>query len=80
MADLSNENEINAFFHCSLCVQEWKRTIFSTPTSPAECQSLEVGWTDQGLQVWCREHDCNVVHIDFEGQKHPANVTRKGQS
>ena len=27
---------------------------------------LDVGFTESGLQVWCRRHDTNVVHIDFE--------------
>ncbi len=30
---------------------------------------LDVGFTESGLQVWCRRHDTNVVHIDFEGRK-----------
>ena len=28
---------------------------------------LDVGFTDIGLQVWCRRHDGNVAHLDFEG-------------
>ena len=30
---------------------------------------LDVGFTDRGLQVWCRRPGLNVVHIDFDGQE-----------
>lgn len=28
---------------------------------------LDVGFTDRGIQIWCRRHDMNVCHIDFAG-------------
>lgn len=62
---VSNLNEIKAYLHCALCLGE------------RAGQHLEVGWTPRGLQVWCRVHDCNIVHIDFEGRTHPANTTRR---
>lgn len=33
-----------------------------------------VGFTEIGLQIWCRRHEVNVAHIDFQGEKHPANI------
>ena len=27
---------------------------------------FEVGWTNQGFQVWCTRHNHNVMHIDFD--------------
>lgn len=36
---------------------------------------LQHGWTPIGFQVWCTRHNANVVHVDFEGVKHPANRT-----
>lgn len=67
MADrgIPNTREIQAFMHCGLCIKN------SLP------QSIEAGWTALGFQVWCRTHNCNIVHVDFEGQKHPANTTRR---
>jgi hypothetical protein len=59
-----NSNEIQAYLHCGLCL---KNNLG---------QNIEAGWTRQGLQIWCRNHNCNIVHIDFEGVTHPANVTR----
>jgi hypothetical protein len=37
---------------------------------------MDVGFTDWGVQVWCRRHKVNVVHIDFQGQKIPADFRR----
>jgi hypothetical protein len=60
-------NEIKLFMHCHKCLQEKPSN-----KSPREWAQLEVGWTKLGLQVWCKRHECNVCHIDFQGQKHPA--------
>ena len=62
--DIPNTREIQAFMHCGQCLKENKG------------QSIEAGWTALGFQVWCRTHNANIVHVDFEGQKHPANTTR----
>jgi hypothetical protein len=71
-------NEIVAFFHCMKCLDEKP-----DGTSPREWAQLEVGFTPIGLQVWCKRHELNILHIDFEGLKHPANMgtvkPRKGK-
>lgn len=59
-------NEIQAFFHCAICIKEEKPS------------SIEAGYTGLGFQVWCRNHNCNIIHFDFEGQKHPATTSREG--
>jgi hypothetical protein len=64
-------NEIRAFIHCNLCLEERP-----PDQSPMEWARLNVGTTPAGFQVWCVRHDANVVHIDFEGRKHPANGAR----
>jgi hypothetical protein len=43
-------------------------------TSMAEWGEHEVGWTELGIQVWCKRHGINIIHVDFENQKHPANL------
>ncbi|MEW6304393.1 MAG: hypothetical protein AB1705_13025 [Verrucomicrobiota bacterium] len=69
---IPNDNCIEVFFHCGLCMAE------KPPhKSPREWAQLEVGFTRLGLQVWCKRHECNVVHVDFEGVKHPANKQRR---
>ena len=75
MTELPNTLAIEAFLHCALCLEERP-----PDRSPRDWQQLEIGWTAVGLQVWCRRHECNVVHIDFEGCQHPANLTRRGNS
>ena len=70
--DISNELQIKMYMHCGLCLEEKPPHL-----SPQEFGSIEVGTTKQGFQIWCKRHNCNVMHIDFEGQIHPANTTRK---
>ena len=66
-------NEISSFIHCGKCLPEKP-----DGQSPREWASLEVGFTEIGLQIWCKRHEVNVAHIDFQGQKHPANVGEAG--
>jgi hypothetical protein len=61
---MSTPNEIQLFFHCGKCLEE-----LPPNTNPQEWGALEVGWTSAGVQVWCKRHDINVMHLDFEGQK-----------
>lgn len=62
---------IKAFFHCRQCLDELPEGV-----SPRDWAQLEVGSTEAGWQVWCRRHDSNVVHMWFEGMKHPAILGR----
>lgn len=70
--DIPSTNEIIGYAHCGLCLGEMPEGI-----SPREYSSIEVGYTPQGWQAWCKRHDVNIVHIHFEGQKHPANTARQ---
>lgn len=76
---IPNSNEIVAFIHCGLCLEELKAIIERTgqSQSPRTYTRFEVGWTKVGIQVWCRRHEVNVLHMDFEGLRHPANTTKK---
>ena len=67
---IPNTRCIESYFHCGQCIEE-----MPAGTSPQRWSQLEVGFTPQGLQVWCKRHDCNVVHIDFAGQRFRANTT-----
>lgn len=69
MADKLPSNEIQMFFHCRMCIED-----IPGGTSPRDWVQLEAGWIEKGLQVWCKRHECNVIHIDFEGQKHLADT------
>lgn len=59
-------NDIRLFMHCGQCLNERPADV-----SPRDWASLEVGFTEKGIQVWCKRHNINVLHVDFEDQKHP---------
>jgi hypothetical protein len=66
-------NHIRMFFHCKKCLQERPED-----QSPRDWAQLEVGTTRLGIQVWCKRHEINVIHIDFQTQKHPADLGPTG--
>ena len=76
MSGPDNTEKIVQYIHCGLCVQEWKDGK-AAGESPQSYARFSVGWTTLGFQVWCNRHNANVLHVDFEGAKHPANTTRK---
>lgn len=41
----------------------------SDAASLRDYMALEAGFTARGLQIWCRRHDLNVCHVDFEGRR-----------
>lgn len=63
---LKRKPEIKMFFHCALCLEELPEGM-----SPQEYEHTESGWTEKGFQVWCQRHNANIIHMDFEGHKHP---------
>ena len=65
---VSNAQSIDAFLHCGLCLNETE----DKPYQPW----IEAGWTKWGIQIWCRIHDVNIMHMNFEGSKHIADVSR----
>ena len=58
------ESKIHTFIHCALCCEEVPAGI-----SMQEYAMEEVGFTTEGIQVWCLRHNANVCHLDFDGQK-----------
>jgi len=75
---LSVDCQIEMFFHCALCLEEFKKRVpAAVGQSPATYARLNAGFTPRGLQVWCERHQCNVCNIDFEGCQHPALLDRK---
>lgn len=57
-------NEIEMFFNCARCLGEMPDDV-----SAAEWARLNVGWTDNGIQVWCVRHDLNVINLTLSGAK-----------
>jgi len=73
--ELPNTHCITTFIHCGQCIDE-----FQAKPHPGESiqtfTRYEMGYTKQGIQIWCLRHKCNIMHVDFEGKQHPANITR----
>lgn len=69
--EISNTNEILSHLHCALCLRS-----MPPGESPQSWARRDVGFTRQGIQVWCARHNVNIMHMDFQGKKHPANSTR----
>ena len=77
MAD--TQDDLSRLFHaieqpivCSRCADDVTEGR-AGDVSMAEYMRLDVGFSELGLQVWCRRHDANVVHIDFEGRQPPTD-------
>ena len=70
LRDIPASNDIVQFFHCAQCMKEKPSDM-----SPRDFASLEIGFTVLGIQVWCKRHEINIVHIDFQGMQHPANLS-----
>lgn len=68
--DKTVANEIVRFMHCRMCLDECPSDL-----SPREYAQLEVGFTKPGVQIWCKRHEVNVMHMDFDGAgPFPANL------
>ena len=67
--DIPNTNEIVSYMHCGNCLGDKPSDI-----SPKDWSRTQAGFTEIGLQVWCNRCDMNIVHIDFQGRRHPANT------
>tara|TARA_B110000971_G_C20034728_1_gene513517 strand:+ start:2328 stop:2582 length:255 start_codon:yes stop_codon:yes gene_type:complete len=65
---------ITNYVACSKCADEVAN--LTPPESLQNYAAMDVGFTDWGVQVWCRRHKVNIVHIDFEGHKLPADFRR----
>ena len=62
-------NKIKMYLHCKKCLDE-----LPSGESPRDYGAFEAGWTKLGLQLWCKRHEKNIMHGDFVGQQHPAEL------
>lgn len=58
---------ILTYIHCAMCCEEVPEGV-----SMQEYALEEVGLTKVGIQIWCRRHNANILHLDFEGFRHPS--------
>ena len=52
---------------CALCADE-QEAGKTDAASLRDYGRLEAGFSDRGVQIWCRRHEVNVCHVDFDGQ------------
>ena len=72
---IDQSHRIYQFIHCPQCVRELTEVLRqdrSVSMSPSDLQEIEVGFTDVGIQLWCKRHNHNIVHFDFGGVHHRA--------
>lgn len=67
---IERTNVIGMFLHCKRCIEERPTTV-----TPKAWARLSVGYTKRGIQIWCDRHEINVMHMDFQGHKHPATFS-----
>ena len=59
---------INKPVVCTKCSDEFVEGS-TDAKSLQEYTKLDVGFTDRGFQVWCRRHELNVCHFNFNELK-----------
>ena len=68
-------DRIVGFFHCAQCLRELSEISRQDRSmSPSDFQEIQVGYTDVGIQVWCKRHNRNIAHFDLEGMSLPPAV------
>jgi hypothetical protein len=76
---ITSDHDICNYIHCQACLSEISE--FEGDPAYAEIAArhsrLDIGYTHQGIQVWCRRHNCNVVNLDFQGFRPKANTTTR---
>jgi hypothetical protein len=73
--DIPTHDGIMGFVHCKTCLDERASSpSLSAKFTPGEYARLNVGFTKEGLQIWCVRHEKNVMHIHFQGHEHPWNT------
>lgn len=60
---IAKESKIELYIHCKNCMKIDPEGDISSE------EKLAVGWTKPGIQVVCENCGCNIIHIDFKGQK-----------
>ena len=73
-----NDNYENLLYNvkepivCEACLKEYKN-LDNPDISLRDYVKVDVGFTRIGIQVWCQRHEKNICHIDFEGNRPPAD-------
>ena len=71
------ESKILSYFHCGKCLEELREDDLILHYQPKyredlksisaqEYSQLSVGATEEGIQIWCDRHDCEVGHYGVD--------------
>ena len=60
------KNEIMGVMHCKKCLDEKPN---GDREDHGDYAQLDIGWTPEGIQVWCRRHDTNVLSLTLKGEE-----------
>ena len=61
-------NNIKEPIVCETCLKEY--AAFQNPDiTLRDYIKVDVGFSRNGIQVWCQRHNKNVCHIDFESKR-----------
>tara|TARA_R110000782_G_scaffold206636_2_gene295187 strand:- start:413 stop:679 length:267 start_codon:yes stop_codon:yes gene_type:complete len=60
------KNDIMGVMHCKKCLDEKPN---GDREDHADYAQLDIGWTPEGIQVWCRRHDTNVLILTLKGEE-----------
>jgi hypothetical protein len=63
----AERSETSTAIVCRKCFEERPKGM-----STRDYAWIDVYWTEVGIQVWCVRHEVNLIHVDFEGARHPA--------
>ena len=76
--DVLNNNYENLLYNvnepivCEACLKEYKN-LDNPDIALRDYVKVDVGFTRIGIQVWCQRHEKNICHIDFGGNRPPAD-------
>ena len=61
-------NQIKETIVCVKCSDEFMGGS-TDAKSLQDYSTIDAGFTERGIQLWCQRHQVNICHIDFEGRK-----------
>tara|TARA_B100001093_G_scaffold502409_1_gene555346 strand:+ start:2371 stop:2613 length:243 start_codon:yes stop_codon:yes gene_type:complete len=61
-------NQIKETIVCVKCSDEFMSGS-TDAKSLQDYSSIDAGFTNIGIQLWCQRHQVNICHINFEGNK-----------
>ena len=61
-------NNIKEPIVCETCFREYE-ALQNPDINLRDFIQIDVGFTEIGIQLWCKRHNKNICHIDFEGKR-----------